>query len=260
VDRRRVRERIDHLKKGLKRLETSRGVQRKGRRGRPTAALVGYTNAGKSTLLNRLSGAAVKVEDELFSTLDTTSRTVDVGRDYRIVLSDTVGFIRKLPHALVASFHATLAEVREADLLVHVVDASNEDAEGQIRTVLGVLEGLGASNRPTILVLNKLDRVRDPLVVNQLTNRFGPAIGMSARTGRGADALLAEIRKEMMALRRVVELDFPQAAGTEVARVYREGEVLERRFEGDRVLLRARLGLPELERYRKKGFVVEAEE
>jgi GTP-binding protein HflX len=260
VDRRRVRERIDHLKKALKRLEVSRGVQRKGRRGRPTAALVGYTNAGKSTLLNRLSGASVKVEDELFSTLDTTSRTVDVGRDYRIVLSDTVGFIRKLPHALVASFHATLAEVREADLLVHVVDASNEDAEGQIRTVLGVLEELGASNKPTILVLNKLDRVRDPLVVNHLTNRFGPAIGMSARTGRGADALLAEIRKEMMALRRVVELDFPQAAGIEVARVYREGEVLERRFEGDRVLLRARLGLPELERYRKKGFVAEAEE
>ncbi|RPJ46554.1 MAG: GTPase HflX, partial [Candidatus Latescibacterota bacterium] len=181
VDRRRVRERIDHLKRSLKRLETSRDEQRKGRRGRPTAALVGYTNAGKSTLLNRVTGASVKVEDELFSTLDTTSRAVEIGRDCRLVLSDTVGFIRKLPHGLVASFRATLAEVREADLLVHVVDASNEDADGQIRTVHEVLEELSAHQKPTILVLNKLDKVRDPLVVSHLTNRYGPAIAVSAR-------------------------------------------------------------------------------
>lgn len=255
VDRRRVRERIDFLKKSLKKLAVSRDVQRKGRRACATAALVGYTNAGKSTLLNLLSGANVKAEDELFSTLDTTSRVVEVGRDYPVVISDTVGFIRKLPHALVASFRATLAEVVEADLLVHVVDASNEDAEGQILTVHEVLDELGASDKPTILVLNKMDRVRDPLVVNHLTRRFGPAVAASARTGRGADEIRAEIREALVAMRREVTLDIPAAESAEVARVYREGEVIERRFEGDRVLLRARLPLPSLERCRRKGFV-----
>ncbi|MFH1680168.1 MAG: GTPase HflX [Candidatus Eisenbacteria bacterium] len=256
VDRRRVRERIDFLKKSLKRLAVSRDVQRKGRRSRPTAALVGYTNAGKSTLLNRLSGANVKVEDELFSTLDTTSRVVAVGRDYRIVLSDTVGFIRKLPHALVASFRATLAEVVEADLLVHVVDASNEDAEAQIRVVHEVLEELGAAQKPTILVLNKMDRIRDSLVVNQLASRFGPAIPASARTGRGVDGIQDEIRKALIAMRRVVDLDFPAVESAEIARAYREGEVLRRQFEGDRVLIRARLPVPSFERYLRKGYVV----
>jgi GTP-binding protein HflX len=259
VDRRRVRERIDHLKRSLKRLEVSRDVQRKGRKSRPTVALVGYTNAGKSTLLNRLSGANVKVEDELFSTLDTTSRVVDVGRDYRVVLSDTVGFIRKLPHGLVASFRATLAEVREADMLVHVVDASNEDADSQIRTVNEVLEELGATQKPTILVLNKLDSVRDPMVVSHLTNRFGDAIGTSARTGRGMTALLDAIRREAAAMRREVELVIPASASAEVARAYREGEVVERRFEGEQVFLRVRLGLAAVERYRKKGYVAAEE-
>ncbi len=255
VDRRRVRERIDSLKRVLKKLNVSRDVQRRSRRGEVTVALVGYTNAGKSTLLNRLSGADVKVEDELFSTLDTTSRVVNIDKDYRIVLSDTIGFIRKLPHALIASFYATLAEAREADLLIHVVDASSDDAESQVETVNGVLEELGVSGKPTILVLNKEDRVEDPLSLNLLAARFGPALVLSARTGNGTDRLLQEILREITSMRRVVDLEFPAAASAEVARVYREGEVLERRYEGDRVILRARLPVPSVERFRKTGFL-----
>ena len=254
-DRRRVRERIDGLKRALKKLDVSRDVQRRSRKSEVTVALVGYTNAGKSTLLNRLSGADVKVEDELFSTLDTTSRVVNIDRDYRIVLSDTVGFIRKLPHGLIASFYATLAEVREADLLIHVVDASSDDAESQVETVHGVLEELGVSEKPTILVLNKEDRVEDPLVLNHLAARFGPALVLSARTGNGTDRLLREILEEITSMRRVVDLEFPAAASAEAARVYREGEVLERRYEGDRMILRARLPVPSVERFRKLGFL-----
>lgn len=256
VDRRRVRERIDHLKKALERLEVSRDVQRRARRGEISAALVGYTNAGKSTLLNRLAGTDVKAKDELFSTLDTTSRVVDLSGDYHIVLSDTIGFIRKLPHALISSFHATLAEVRESDLLIHVVDASSDDAESQIETVHRVLEELGAAAKPTILVLNKEDRVEDPLQLSESAHGHGPSLVVSALTGRGVDRLLEEILREIMTMRRVVELDFPASASAEVARVHREGEVLEVRYEGERVLMRARLDVPLAGRLQGRGYVV----
>ncbi|MFH1278560.1 MAG: GTPase HflX [Candidatus Eisenbacteria bacterium] len=259
VDRRRVRERIDNLKKALKRIDISRDVQRRARRSQVTAALVGYTNAGKSTLLNRLAGTTVKAEDELFSTLDTTSRVVELSRDYRIVLSDTIGFIRKLPHSLIASFRATLAEVREADLLIHVVDASSGDGEGQIETVHEVLEELGVSHKPTILVLNKEDRVEDPLSLNHLANRYGPALITSAITGSGVDRLLEEMLREARSLRRVVDLEFPPSASAEAARVYREGEVLERSYREDRVRVRVRLEVPAIERLRGLGFVAQEE-
>lgn len=257
VDRRRVRERIDTLKKALKRLEMSRDVQRRSRRSQVTAALVGYTNAGKSTLLNRLAGSEVKTEDELFSTLDTTTRIVELSRDYRIVLSDTVGFIRKLPHSLIASFRATLADVREADFLIHVVDASSDDGEGQVGTVHKVLEELGAAHKPTILVLNKEDRVEDPLALNHLAHRFGPAIVASALTGAGVERLLEEMLVRARSLRRVVSLEFPPTASAEAARVHREGEVLDRSYEEDRLRVRVRLEVPAIERLRGLGFVVE---
>jgi len=257
VDRRRVRERVDHLRKTLHKLDRSRAVQRKARRNMARAALVGYTNAGKSTLLNRVSGAGVKTEDELFSTLDTTSRLVTLEGDYQVVVSDTVGFIRKLPHQLVDSFRATLAEVREADLLIHVVDAANEDPEGQVGTVRAVLEELGAAEKPTLLVLNKEDRVEDPLVLNHLSNRFGRAIVISALRGDGVDVLLGALRDILASMRRGVELLFPPGAGADMAMVYRVGEVLDRRMEGEGIRMTARLPLPWVHRFEKKGFLLE---
>lgn len=259
VDRRRVRDRIHHLKLALRRIDTSREIQRKSRAGEVCVALVGYTNAGKSTLLNRLAGTEVSAEDVLFCTLDTTSRAIDLSRDYRIILSDTVGFIRKLPHGLVESFRATLAEVREADLLVHIVDAANEDAELQMQTVHGVLEELGVSGKPTLLVLNKEDLVEDPLVLSQLAASHGPALVISAATGKGTDHLLDEILEEVSAMRRVVELVFPASAAGEAARAYREGEVIESRYEGDSTHLRARLPASAVARFRKMGFVTDGE-
>ncbi|MBN1825094.1 MAG: GTPase HflX [Candidatus Eisenbacteria bacterium] len=258
VDRRRVRERIHHLKQELKRFDTCRDEQRKARAGKEVGvALVGYTNAGKSTLLNRLAGSDVEAEDFLFCTLDTTSRVVDLDRDYRIVLSDTVGFIRKLPHGLVASFRATLSEVRHADLLIHVVDASNEDAEAQIEAVHGVLEELGAAEKPTILVLNKEDAVTDTLALNRLADQHGPALSLSARTGAGTARLLDEIRREVASMRLAVDLVFPATASAEAARVHREGEVLDVRYEEETIHIRARLPVSLLERLRKKGYVRE---
>ncbi len=254
VDRRKVRERITRLRKHLARIEKSRAVQRKARRAGVTASLVGYTNAGKSTLLNRLAGSGVYVADELFATLDTTSRVIDLDKDYRFVLSDTVGFIRKLPHGLVESFKATLSEVRESDFLLHVVDASSDDAEQQIETVKGVLGELGVREKPIMLVLNKEDRIDDPLALSELLNRHGPGLAVSARNGAGIDELREAIRREVASRGVVIDLDIPAADSAAVARVHREGEVLEKEFVGDRVLLRARLPLPGAARFRALGF------
>ncbi len=259
VDRRSVRERIARLKKHLKRLGTSRDVQRKARRNRVTGSLVGYTNAGKSTLLNALTGAGgdegVYVADELFATLDTTSRAVELDKDYQFVLSDTVGFINKLPHGLVESFKATLMEVEMSDFLLHVVDASTEDAELQIETVNRVLEELGAHTKPIVLVLNKEDLVGDGLALTELLNRHGPGLVVSARTGTGLDELREVIRTEVASRSVVVDLDISAADSALVAQVHREGEVLEKEFVEDRVHIRARLPVPWAEKLRALGVI-----
>lgn len=260
VDRRSVRERISRLKKHLRRIGTSLEVQRKARRNHVTGSLVGYTNAGKSTLLNALSGAGVYEADELFATLDTTSRVVELDKDYSFVLSDTVGFINKLPHSLVESFQATLAEVKESDFLLHVVDASSEDAELQIDTVHRVLEELGVQRKPVVLVLNKEDLVQDELSLNELLSRHGPGMVVSARTGRGLDELREAIRLQVASRNVVVDLDISAADSAVVARVHREGEVLEKEFVEDRIRLRARLPRPWAEKLRALGLVPSSEE
>jgi GTP-binding protein HflX len=190
VDRRRVRERIARLRTALESVARERETQRRRRRREFRTALVGYTNAGKSTLFNALTRSDVLVEDRLFATLDATTRQM-VSPERRVVLlTDTVGFIRKLPHHLVASFRSTLVEVTEADLLLHVVDSADPDRERQIRAVEGVLEELLDQPRPTVLVYNKADRLDDPALAAGLKAADSDAFVVSARTGDG----LAELR------------------------------------------------------------------
>jgi len=193
TDRRFVREKIARLKDALKRVERERETQRRRRQQRFRAALVGYTNAGKSTLFNALTRADVFVEDRLFATLDATTRQMVSPERHLALVTDTVGFIRKLPHHLVASFHSTLVEAVEADLLLHVVDAADPDFRRQMQAVEGVLEGLLEEPRPTVLVFNKLDLVADEDFVAGLVAGYPGAFMVSARTGAGLDRLRAYV-------------------------------------------------------------------
>ena len=188
-DRRLVDHRIRDLKHRLHEVQSRKEREVASRREEHTVSLVGYTNAGKSTLMNALTGADVYVENKLFSTLDTRTRQWHVKDWGRVLLSDTVGFIRELPHHLIASFKATLTEARQARLLLHVVDASNPFAEEQIKAVNKVLDELGCGDKPTLLVLNKVDRVTDPSYVQVLQSCHPRAVGVSATTRQGLDDL-----------------------------------------------------------------------
>ncbi|HET9252384.1 MAG TPA: GTPase HflX [Candidatus Eisenbacteria bacterium] len=198
VDRRRIRERIAKLKRELEGVVRERRVQRKGRKSCYKVSLVGYTNAGKSTLFNSLTRAKVYVEDQLFATLDPTTRAFANAAGARVLLTDTVGFIRKLPSHLVASFRATLEEVAEADLLLHVVDASESAPQAHIDAVEGVLEEIGALHRPRLLVFNKIDAVEDEVVVMGLRARYPGAVFVSAMTREGIQELRDESIRRLL--------------------------------------------------------------
>jgi len=198
VDRRRIRERIAKLKRELERVVKERRVQRRGRRGCFKVSLVGYTNAGKSTLFNTLTRASVYVEDQLFATLDPTTRVFSIGRDTRALLTDTVGFIRKLPSNLVISFRATLEEVTEADLLLHVVDATEPDIDAHIQAVEAVLDSIGALGRPRLSVFNKIDAVPDEVSVLGLRAGYPGAVFVSALTREGIPELRAAAMRHLM--------------------------------------------------------------
>jgi GTP-binding protein HflX len=201
TDRRLVRERIARLKEALRAVERERETQRRRRRSEFRAALVGYTNAGKSTLFNALTRSTVFVENRLFATLDATTRQM-VNREREMALvTDTVGFIRKLPHHLVASFHSTLVEAIEADLLLHVVDASDPEFRARIAAVDGVLENLLVTPRETRLVFNKVDLVTDEELLASLRAEYPDSFQLSARTGRGLDALRRAVWAESAARR-----------------------------------------------------------
>jgi len=193
VDRRRIRERIAKLKRELEGVVRERRVQRKGRRGFHRVSLVGYTNAGKSTLFNSLTRARVYVENQLFATLDPTTRAFAADGKDRALLTDTVGFIRKLPPHLVASFRATLEEVAEADLLLHLVDATEPNPEAHMEAVETVLEEIGALARPRLLVFNKIDALDDEVAVLGLRARFPGAVFVSAATREGLSALRTRV-------------------------------------------------------------------
>jgi GTPase len=243
VDRRRIQRRVQKLERDLQALHKTRLTQRKSRRQSRfhTVAIVGYTNAGKSTLLNRLTGAGVLVEDRLFATLDATTRKLALPGGETVLLSDTVGFIQKLPTSLVESFKSTLEEVAEAELLVHVVDASAAEPEVQIEAVRTVLREIGAGQVPEFVVFNKADAVVDANDLSALLRRHEGSVSVSAGTGDGIDELLAAIGDRVRSLSSVVELSVPYDRGDILAMVHREGEVLVESHEASATRVRARL-------------------
>jgi GTP-binding protein HflX len=251
VDRRRILSRVAKLERELERLAKNRATQRKGRRrsSMSTVALVGYTNAGKSTLLNRLTTADVLVEDRLFSTLDPTTRRLRLTGGETVLISDTVGFVRRLPHQLVESFRSTLDEVADANLLLHVVDASSPDAESQIDAVRTVLHEIGAGTVPELLVLNKADVASPGDVKALLGAPPTDAAVVSAVTGEGVNVLLDTVGARLRALAPIVELQVPYERGDVVAALHREGEVLVEVHAEGGTRVRARLPATVLTRF-----------
>ena len=241
VDRRRIKNRISRLERELVELGHTRDLQRKGRSrsGLANVVIVGYTNAGKSTLLNRLTNAGVLVEDRLFATLDPTTRRLALPGGEPVLLTDTVGFVRRLPHGLVESFMSTLEVATRADYLVHVVDGSGPDPDGQIAAVREVLTEIGADAVPELLVFNKSDL--DPAAVAQVVEWHPGSVGISARSGDGIGALLQTISDRLRSLSTVVELLVPYERGDVLAAIHREGEVVSTTHEDRGVRVRARL-------------------
>ena len=240
VDRRRIARRITKLKKDLEELGKRRARTRKHREERvATVSLVGYTNAGKSTLLNHLTDAGVVVEDRLFSTLDPTARRLRLPNRAPVVLTDTVGFIRKLPHGLVEAFQSTLEQVASADLLVHVVDASRPDPDVDVSAVDEVLGEIGATEVPRVLALNKLDLI-DEGERRRLTQRFPDATAISAVTGEGIDDLLACVAKAVEGRAVEIEALIPYSEGTLIARLHDAGRVVSSEHEEDGVRVRVK--------------------
>ncbi|WKZ83695.1 MAG: GTPase HflX [Acidimicrobiia bacterium] len=242
VDRRRVQTRISQLERELAGLATTRATQRKARRRAaiPGAALVGYTNAGKSSLLNALTGAEVLVEDRLFSTLDATVRRLPLASGREILLTDTVGFVRDLPHTLVEAFRSTLEEAVDTDLLLHVVDASATNPERQIASVRSTLQEIGAHTLPELLVLNKIDAA-ETAAVRRLRELHPDAIPVSAATRQGLDDLRERVESALAPTLVDLELVIPFDRGEIVSFLHREGEVLSEAHAGEGTRLKVRL-------------------
>jgi GTP-binding protein HflX len=242
TDRRRIRARMTRLRREISEMSGARQVQRGQRRRRavPSVAIAGYTNAGKSSLLNRITGASVLVDDSLFATLDPAVRRARTPSGTVFTLTDTVGFVRHLPHQLVDAFRSTLEEVTEADLILHVVDASDADPRAQIRAVRQVLGEIGAGGVPELVVINKSDAA-DPIEIKGLRLAEPGAVVVSARTGEGIGSLLGEIERLLPRRDREVSVVIPYARGDLLARAHREGEVLAVRHQGDGTEVTARV-------------------
>ena len=241
TDRRKVRDRISDLEEELAEVQSQRHQQRSLRRRLPfpIASLVGYTSAGKSTLMNTLSGANVYADPKLFATLDPTTRRVVLPDGWAILLTDTVGFIRNLPHDLVAAFRATLEEVNEADFLIHVVDSSHPQAELQAEAVQEVLDELGAGGKPTITVYNKSDLVHDHYRLRELVTRTPNSCYVSARKAEGMPALIERIVATLRSLLIPVKLEIPYDRSELVAQCYEYGRVTQADYRGDCIYVEA---------------------
>lgn len=238
VDRRLIRQRISKLKKNLIFIEKERQTQSKRRKDEYRVALVGYTNAGKSTLMRALSGEDVFIQDQLFATLDTTIRKVQLDKYHSILLSDTVGFIRKLPHNLVASFRSTLLEVLESNLILVVLDAASDQVSEHLKTIGEVLKELGAERYEALTVLNKIDLISENGKMNYLKQKYPDAIMVSAKDQLRLDRLIAEMKKLMNADYETVEITFSYEQGKELAKAQENVEVLERHYQNDSIKLK----------------------
>ena len=272
VDRRRVQERIARLERELEAVRKTRAVQRQGRKRHqwPVAAVVGYTNAGKSTLLNLLTGADLVAENKLFATLDPTTRSFVLPNKQRVLLTDTVGFLRKLPHTLIESFKATLEEVSEADLLIHIVDLSHPRVDEQMEAVDSVIKELDAFGKQTLIVFNKIDNLENGAGGNRATStgeparvdargdesinreisetyvkRFPGSVAISARTGEGVNRLVGALENALSSWRLRSRFRIPSDQSALIAEIHRVGHVLELRYEGDDALIIAHVP-PEL--------------
>ena len=278
VDRRRVQEKIHRLERALEEVRKNRRVERGGRQRLhwPRVSIIGYTNSGKSTLMNALTGANVLAEDKLFATLDPTTRKLRLPNNQNILLSDTVGFLRKLPHHLVESFKATLEEVVEADLLLHVVDVSHPQAQEQIKAVEIVLKEIDAWGKSTVIALNKIDKLENSgtgfqpvqdksedengrdarsTLLEKYQREFDHAVPISAKNGEHLDTLLDEVANQLRKRRVDVTLSIPHDRAKTIALVYRSGYVTAREMSDGNVVLRAQI--PKVLAGELKPYVVE---
>ncbi|MFT5232866.1 MAG: GTP-binding protein HflX [Candidatus Krumholzibacteriia bacterium] len=260
TDRRLLNRRVAVLRKALKEIETTRKTQVRSRDSEYKVALVGYTNAGKSTLMNGITSAGVYVKDQLFATLDATTRRVEVDERRRFLLTDTVGFIRRLPHHLVESFKATLQEVRDADLMIHVVDAGHEDPEHQIASVNTVLRDIVPEEKPTLMVFNKMDLVDRELFSNKFRRMYPEAIFVSAKETIGSDELRETILSLLVGQERICTVRVPVTNLHCLSQFHRTGSVLEQTFEDDFCLATLRVNEEELSRLLNREGAVLVEE
>lgn len=234
-DKRKIRLQIDRLKRELAQVRSARATQRKDRKRAPVpnAAIVGYTNVGKSSLLRKLTGADVFIEDKLFATLDTTTRKIALPNKQPLLLTDTVGFVRNLPHQLVEAFNATLEEAALSDFLIHVLDASQDEVMEFYNTTMRVLTDLGADTKQMLVVFNKIDKVAEPHALADLRRHFPDAVFISVHTGEGMDDLVERISEFVARGTMTVELCLPTARADLLARLHREGTVREVKYEDD---------------------------
>lgn len=257
VDRRDIQRRISHLKKELEKVRAHRQRHRTRRRESriPIVSLVGYTNSGKSTLLNQISDAEVYVANKLFATLDPTTRRVALADGQQILVTDTVGFIQKLPTTLVASFRATLEEIAEADLLLHVVDVTHPQAYSQAEAVHATLKDIEADEIPSIPVLNKIDRLDDPERAQKALETFPDAVAVSALRGDGIDVLLQTVKDKLFASYESITVELPYSEGGLISLFHEEGQVdsVENKYEG--VFIQGKLPVRYLTKYKK--FIVD---
>ena len=257
VDRRLVEKRIHDLKTDLHKIEKRKEREVAARSNHMTVSLVGYTNAGKSTLMNRLTNAGVKAQDQLFATLDTRTRRWQLPNWGPVLLSDTVGFIRDLPHRLVTSFKATLEEARQSDLLLHVADASNPSVLDQITAVFGVLKELEIDEKDALLVLNKIDDCDNPSQIQAICNRYPNAVCVSAATGENIDKLAHAVSDALSRSFLEVDINMSVANGKLLAYIAAHGDVLSKQYDNERVTVHCRMPQKYLGRIRDDDVVIE---